>query len=312
MMKLQNVFILTLGLSYSLLARDAIDMNGPCMINWTQGLIACEGESAEGQGSFAAKRVAVVVAQRNLLEVIQGVRIDSQTTVRDGIAGNEVITSRVAGVIRGAQVISNEYNEVRGSATARIRLRMGQDLLKALLSDPTELSWNEKVDALWDSFSIITPAVASSYSYKEKVTLEKLLGDMKASKNSAGVKQLERILSGMDTDFTGMLIDVSDVNGFEKALIVRLVDKNGKELYPAGTLSKKMLQKRNTSVGYVFGHGDAIRNIRVFNKPLEIKAAKVYRRKRSNIVLSDTQIAEFKKLDPMIFKNAKIVLLLGE
>ncbi len=311
-MRFSKIIVFTLSLSYALFARDAVDMSGPCMINWTQGLIGCEGESAAGQGSFAAKRVAVVVAQRNLLEVIKGVRIDSQTTIQDGLAGNEVITSRVEGVIRGAQVISNKYDDAKGSATARVQLRMGQDLLKALLSDPTELSWNEKVDALWDSFSIITPAMASSYSYKEKATLEKLLGDMKASKNSTGVKQLESILSEMDTDFTGMLIDVSDVNGFEKALIVRLVDKNGQELYPAGALSKKMLQKRNTSVGYVLGHGDAIRNIRVFNKPLEIKASKVYRRKKSNIVLSDTQVAEFKKLDPEIFKKAKIVLLLGE
>ncbi|MGB5964282.1 MAG: hypothetical protein WBF77_03390 [Sulfurimonadaceae bacterium] len=312
-MNLSKIIVLTLGLTYSLLARDAIDMKGPCMINWTDGLIGCEGESAAGQDSFSAKRVAVVEAQRNLLEVVKGVRIDSQTTVRDGIAGNDVIISRVDGVIRGAQVISNTYNEKRGSATARVQLRMGGDLLKALLSDPTKLSWNEKVEELWNSFSIITPAMASSsYSYKEKVTLEKLLGDMKVSKNRAAVKEIETILSGMDTNFTGMLIDVSDVNGFEKALIVRLVDKNGQELYPAGKLSKKMLQKRATSVGYVFGHGDAIRNIRVFNKPLEIKASKVYRRKRSNIVLSDAQVAEFQKLDPEIFTKAKIVLLLGE
>jgi len=311
-MKIVKLGIIVTSLACSLFARDAIDLSGPCTINWTQGLIACEGESARGQESFAAKRVAVVVAQRNLLEVIKGVRIDSQTTVRDGLVGNDVITSRVEGVIRGAQVTKNIYNETTGSATARVQLRMGEDLLKALLSDPEKLSFNEKINDLWNNFSIITSANASTYSYKEKVTLEKLLGDMKASKNRAASKQIEKILAEMNSNFTGMLIDVSDINGFEKALIVRLVDKNGVELYPAGSLSKKMLQKRNTSVGYVFGHGDAIKNLRVFNKPLEFKASKVYRRKRSNIVLSDTQIVELKKLDPMIFKKAKIVLLLGD
>ncbi len=311
-MKLHQVLFLTVGLSASLFARDAIDVSGPCMINWTQGLIGCEGESARGQESFAAKRVAVVVAQRNLLEVIKGVRIDSQTTIQDGLVGSDVIKSRVNGVIRGAQVLNNTYDESKGSAKARVQLRMGQDLLKALLSDPTKLSWNEKIDALWNSFSIIPSAMASSYAYGEKKTLEKLLADMKVSKNRAGAAQIESILQGMDTKFTGMLIDVSHVNGFEKALIVRLVDKNGKELYPSGKLSKRMLQKRNTSVGYVFGHGDALRNIRVFNKPLELEVSKVYRRKHSNIVLNDDQVAAFKKLDPEIFKNAKIVLLLGK
>ena len=311
-MRILSLGIVVLSLASSLLARDAIDISGPCTINWTKGLIACEGESATGQESFAAKRAAVVVAQRNLLEVIKGVRIDSQTTVRNGLVGNDVITSRVQGVIRGAEIMSNKYYERKGSAIAYVQLRMGEDLLKALLSDPTKLSFNEKIDALWRNFSIISSANASTYTYQEKATLEKLLGDMKASKNRAGSKQIEDILADMNSNFTGMLIDVSDVNSFEKALIVRLVDKNGKELYPAGTLSKKMLQKRNTSVGYVFGHGDAIKNLRVFNKPLEFKALKVYRRKHSNIVLSDAQIVELKKLDPMIFKKAKIVLLLGE
>ena len=311
-MRIMTLGLVLVSLTSSLLARDAVDVSGPCAINWSQGLIACEGESAEKQDSYSAKRSAVVVAQRNLLEVVKGVRIDSKTTVRDGLVGNDVITTRVEGVISGAQIISSKYDDTRGSAKVVVQLRMGEDLLKVLLSDPTQLSFNEKVKEIWSNFSFIASANASTYSYKEKVTLEKLLSDMKASKNRAGSKQIEKILAEMNSNFTGMLIDVSDNSGFEKALIVRLVDKNGVELYPAGNLSKKMLQKRNTSVGYVFGHGDAIKNLRVFNKPLEFKASKVYRRKRSNIVLSDAQIVELKKLDPMIFKRAKIVLLLGE
>lgn len=55
-----------------------------------------------------ARRAAVVDAQRNLLESIKGVAIDSETTVENFMLKNDVIHSKVSGIIKGAQVISEE------------------------------------------------------------------------------------------------------------------------------------------------------------------------------------------------------------
>lgn len=82
-------------------------------INWTEQFIEAKGQSVidnqkftnPAQAKLMATRGAVVVAQRNLLEIIQGVNITSETTVKDMITQSDYIYSRVDGVVKGAQQI---------------------------------------------------------------------------------------------------------------------------------------------------------------------------------------------------------------
>ena len=301
-------------LTFSLEAREVIDIVGECSINWSSGLITCNGESAEGQSTYRAKRAATLVAQRNLLEVVKGVQIQSETTIAEGMRESDVIMSRVSGVVKGAQVISNRYNRSTRSSLATVQLRMGKDLLSALLSDPTKLSWNETVQKLWSDFSFISSAHASSvYMPNEKKTLQKIVEDLRAQGNTDGTTYLQNLLHKMDeSSHSGILIDISSVNDFKKAMIVKLVDEDGKEIYPANLVSKRTLMKRNTSVGYMFGLDDARKNKRVFSTPLELKVANVYKNKKSNIVLSSEQIKMLHSLDKTILKGAKIILVLDD
>jgi len=61
------------------------------------------------RGRLAAEKAAQLVADRNLLEQIQGVLINSQTTVQDFALQNDQVTSRVEGMIRGAETVSTRY-----------------------------------------------------------------------------------------------------------------------------------------------------------------------------------------------------------
>ena len=297
----------------TLFARDVVDAKGECSINWTQGFIECRGESAEGQNRYAAKISAKVVAQRNLLEVIKGVRIDSQSTIEDGMFSSEVIRSRVSGTIRGAQIISNKYDKVQKFAVVTLKLQMGKDLLSALLSDPTQLSFNEKVMQLWSSFHIVNTLHATTYTAKDKKTIQKLLEDLRKNGDEKGTLYLSNILNEIGTEnYSGVLIDISEVANFKKAMIVKLVDEDGKEIYPAKILSKKVLLKKNTSVGYIYGLDDAKNNKRVYHTPIEFKAKSVYKKRYSNIVLDKEQIEALSRVDKSILENAKIILVLGD
>ncbi|OUO40382.1 hypothetical protein B5F82_04240 [Megamonas hypermegale] len=62
-----------------------------------------------GQAKLMARRAAVVEAQRNLLETVKDVAIDSETNVEMSMTLNDTIHSKVSGVIRGARVIDEEY-----------------------------------------------------------------------------------------------------------------------------------------------------------------------------------------------------------
>jgi len=81
---------------------------------WEQGIIeamglgvAPEGITNPAQRQALARRAAVVDAQRNLLEQVNGVQIDSSTSVQQLALQSDSINSRVSGMIRGAQVVKN-------------------------------------------------------------------------------------------------------------------------------------------------------------------------------------------------------------
>ncbi|APW66794.1 hypothetical protein LPB137_13455 [Poseidonibacter parvus] len=309
---MKSKILFFLFLSVSLFAREVIDQRGSCQINWTQGFILCEGESAQNQGKYAANLSAKVISQRNMLEVIKGVNITSEITIKSGLDSSEIIKSRVEGIVRGVQVISSKYDRNTKSSVVTTKLELGKDLLKALLSDPTLLSWNEKVEQLWNDFNILPQAIASTYTTDEKETILKLMEDLRD--NSDAKKHLEKIIEQMNSskNFTGVLLDISEITNFQKALIVKLVDEKGKEIYPSNLVSKQTLTKRNTSVGYMFGIDDAKKNKRVFDNPIEIKPSSIYKSKLSNIVLNKAQIEKINSIDKNVLKNAKIILVLGD
>jgi hypothetical protein len=78
-------------------------------VNWTAGWVTATGVGVPPPGAGAAgralaQRAAFVVAVRNLLEVVKGVRIDAATVVENYIVQNEVIKSQVTGFVNGAQI----------------------------------------------------------------------------------------------------------------------------------------------------------------------------------------------------------------
>jgi hypothetical protein len=89
------------------------------IINWTTQYIEARGETVidtsrfknHAQARAMATRGAVVVAQRNLLEIINGVKIHGETTVENLITTNDYVYSRVDGVIKGAVMVGEPREE---------------------------------------------------------------------------------------------------------------------------------------------------------------------------------------------------------
>ena len=63
------------------------------------------------QARLMAKRAAIVDAQRNLLEMIDGVRITSGTTVKDAQLESDIIGNRIKGLLKGAFILKQELTE---------------------------------------------------------------------------------------------------------------------------------------------------------------------------------------------------------
>ena len=98
-------------------------------VDWSSQYIEAKGESVldperfknPAQAKAMATRGAVVVAQRNLLEIVKGVHVQGETTVEDMMTKRDLITTRVEGIVKGAQMIGSP---VERDGIVEVTLRM--------------------------------------------------------------------------------------------------------------------------------------------------------------------------------------------
>ncbi|HOV91226.1 MAG TPA: hypothetical protein PKW07_11020 [Syntrophorhabdaceae bacterium] len=143
----------------------------PGIINWNEGYISAVGVgTATPSGNrtkdqMAAMRVAEVMAQRSLLEATKEVRIDSNTKVVNMILKEDVISSRIEGTIRGAQVVKRELRWENDVPIATVEMKIclsnnvgGCNTGKSLISALDISHKNEPAVAPPERFNIITDA----------------------------------------------------------------------------------------------------------------------------------------------------------
>ncbi len=133
MKKILLAFCLSFLVAIFLVPADLVAQDsGRGEINWVKGYISATGHGAATRGSLAqsrplARRAAVSDAQRNLLEVMKGVKIDSSTTVENFVVSSDVIRAHVNGVVKGAHVVkgSEKYEpQPDGSLLASLEMRV--------------------------------------------------------------------------------------------------------------------------------------------------------------------------------------------
>lgn len=109
--------------------KDILETKPNGSINWTQQYVEAKGQSVidterfknKAQANAMATRGAVVVAQRNLLEMVQGVSVVGETTVEDMITVSDYIYTRVEGFVKGAEQIG-PAREVNGLIEVTLRM----------------------------------------------------------------------------------------------------------------------------------------------------------------------------------------------
>lgn len=82
--------------------------------NWKTNTIQATGTGvanprtsvSAAHAAMLARRAAIADAYRQLLEIVQGVNVDAETTVEQMMTASDVVRLKVTGVIKGAQIIS--------------------------------------------------------------------------------------------------------------------------------------------------------------------------------------------------------------
>ncbi len=134
-------------------------------VNWTSGEVRAEGAglAPEGRpasvGALLACRAAIVDAQRNLLESMQGVRVEGTTLVENMMLESDVIRTTVSGVLKGAQIIERAPSEdgtCRVTMSAPLSGQLAAKIYDDVLVDAGDAASTDDVfhPANWIAFAL--------------------------------------------------------------------------------------------------------------------------------------------------------------
>ena len=109
--------LVTAVLMMTLLATTAFAAEGA--VDWSKGVIRATGigvgkaayKKQPGVYRAQAKRAAMMDAQRNLAEIVKGVRVTAESTMRDLELESDIVRTRVDAIIKGMSEVSSQYFE---------------------------------------------------------------------------------------------------------------------------------------------------------------------------------------------------------
>lgn len=259
-------FLLVATTVYGAQWQELVQQIGNGNVNWTEGLIEAKGIGVPPEKYYGkpqarpmALRAAKMDAMRNLLEVTQGVRIDSSTTVKDYAVENDVIMSRVQGVVKGAQIVKQEYMS-DGTVEITMQMSLNGDLAHVILPQgtPTEPAYAPPPP----------PPVAPPTTPPPPPETS---GDA--------------TLQTMSKVYTGMVVDARGLSA-KPAMSPKVIDENGQEVYGSAYVSREFAVQQGMS-GYAKDIDSAKKNQRVTDNPLTVKGIKTKGPGRSDIVISN-------------------------
>lgn len=332
---MRSLILLSLAITLSLqaLAEDVVQSLPGGEINWTEGLVYADGYGTaspditlNAQRRLLSRRAAIVDAQRNLLEITKGVRLTSMTKVSDMMVASDTTATRVRGVVQGAVVVKENYQNDIYSVT--MMMPVGGKLMEAVLEkqqfanaapslfDRASTLAAKAVDATLE-FLIEPIQAATSLTLRdqnEANAVRKVLEWLRASPTDDVEMALEESINRFEqgAQFSGLLIDASAVNSFEIAAVPRIRDEEGNVLYPGPRTSfDDIVEKRG--VTYDLDLQDAIRNERVATSPFVVNAIGTYKNQFSDLVISraDAQRIQESASTVDAMESAGVLIVIG-
>jgi hypothetical protein len=288
---------------------DAVDRISSGSINWTTSEVYATGIGAPphhpanaAQARAMAERAAFVVALRNLLETVKGVRVDSESIVENFMTKSDVIRTKVDGIVKGARTVKTQYLS-DGSVEVIVALSLKGEFLNTIVPETFG-----KVNGL---FTPVKPAPQITVPSQPPVAPEKKAEPIKPEPlRPAPVpsvpmpkpepsKPASEIPSEATVAFkggvaTGMVIDGRGL-GLRPALLPRIVDLQGQELYVGQVVPRTNAVEQGVA-GYAKDVQAAASNFRVTDNPAVIKAVRASGNARTDVVITQADAQAFREL----------------
>ena len=303
---------------------DAVETVGQGMINWTSGEVYATGIGAPpshsvnpAQARAMAERAAQVVAYRNLLEIVKGVRVDSETVVENFMTKSDIIRTRVDGILRGAMPVKKQYLS-DGSVEVTVVMRMKGEFLNAVVPEtfgsatlpPPPLRPAPSVQ--YPSPAKPEPVPPAPVKRPEPPRIEPAKPPQvpqqpekrpeppkmtqpqqpQPEKKPEPPQQPPVVVPDPSTvqfrggKATGIVIDGRGL-GLRPALLPKIVDPQGQEIYVGQVVPRTNAVEQGVA-GYAKDVNAAANNFRVTDNPAVIRGVRASGAARTDIVLSQT------------------------
>tara|TARA_B100000900_G_scaffold271936_1_gene232281 strand:+ start:537 stop:1400 length:864 start_codon:yes stop_codon:yes gene_type:complete len=234
-----------------------------------------------GQARRAAMRIAKQDALRQLIEIVNGVNVTSETTV-SGAMFDDVIKTQVQGAIRGAR-------------------RVGDP--KYLSDTSVEVTYEVKMA---DISRVLLPMAEKAPTLKfEDVTMGA------EATPGASVDQGSNADSGPTSGgVTGIIIDGKGL-GLRPAMSPRIVNQSGSVVYGPGQYSRDYAAS-NGVVGYAKSLEQAKADPRVQGNPLVIRGSSVSGSSAADLVVSNVDAGKIARADGSagLLGNCRVMFVL--
>jgi len=268
--------------------REVVELVGNGEINWSQGVILAKGSGAPpkeakniAQARLMAERAALSDARRNLVEVLKGVRVDSETTVENYMVKSDQIRVSAEGFIQGSVELKDQRKYLSdGAIEVTVAMNLTGDFLTLMLSQAKEAK---------DLKSFKVPAAEKRAPQlplpPSEKKVEPLPEQPKAPVGEKPVSEAKPLPASADLPkFSGLVIDTRGLN-MRAALIPRVLDENGQEIYQGQYVPQEKAGQNGVAL-YARDLTSAQTNPRVGKSPLTIKGLKVNPNNPSEIILS--------------------------
>jgi hypothetical protein len=297
----QLFLILMFGWSSSSLGNDYIEwVAANSGVNWTNGTAVAEGAGLAKPGTppslakMMACRAALVDAQRNLLESLQGVRVVGVTLVNNLMLESDEIKSTVEGVLQGA-IMTSRRPQPDGSCEVSISAPLAgnfaRDIYQNVLVESdkmqsSSLSWPianvlAAVDWLLQATTSVAEASTGSSVEATLMTLTRRLDRLEAL--ISGQAKLALPDPGKPT---GLVIDARGSN-FIPSMSPKLRRLRAGVIYP-GRADQKAYSTRGQLVSlFTRDVETAKQHPLVGERPIVLKALRTWGDTRTEIVLNN-------------------------
>ena len=235
-----------------------------------------------GQARRSAMRIAKQDALRQLIEIVNGVNVTSETTV-SGAMFDDVIKTQVQGAIRGARQIGQPKYLSDTSVEVVYEVKMA-DISRVLLP------MAEKAPTLtFDDTNVTASGTVATAPEQQQAGTD------------TGVK------SG---GVTGIIIDGTGL-GLRPAMSPRILNQGGSVVYGPGQYSRDYAAA-NGVAGYAKSLDQAKSDTRVQGNPLVIRAASASGSSSADVIISNADAGKLAVADGAagLLKNCRVMFVL--